>query len=391
MIVKLIGIGAAGNKSAICAVENQVIKIEDTLLINSTLKDIPKDYSGKSIEFAGAYGGCGKERKLSYDLCMKSIQSGHLHLEEFLQVNTPQQAELVVITSSTEGGTGSGSAPIIAKYIRDVLGISVSVFAFTGFNDDVRGLKNTVEFFKEMQDDFGVQVIQNDKFLPECNDNKLKAERMANTLFSKKLSILKGNILRDSEHNIDATDLLKVATTEGFMDIELVEFNKMKNRDQFRKMVISMLDNSKSIDLDEPSQRRLAVIINIDEGATDAIDYIDIIEERLGVVHENFTHIQHESELPEIFAIISAGSKMPMDEITAIYEKYKERTDQVNKSKDAFFAESQDMAFKQEDDMFNLGAKKAATIDKADFFKKGSSASGFSNTKLKVKPVEDEY
>lgn len=391
MIVKLIGIGAAGNKSAICAVENQVIKIEDTLLINSTLKDIPKDYSGKSIEFAGAYGGCGKERKLSYDLCMKSIQSGHLHLEEFLQVNTPQQAELVVITSSTEGGTGSGSAPIIAKYIRDVLGISVSVFAFTGFNDDVRGLKNTVEFFKEMQDDFGVQVIQNDKFLPECNDNKLKAERMANTLFSKKLSILKGNILRDSEHNIDATDLLKVATTEGFMDIELVEFNKMKNRDQFRKMVIGMLDNSKSIDLDEPSQRRLAVIINIDEGATDAIDYIDIIEERLGVVHENFTHIQHESELPEIFAIISAGSKMPMDEITAIYEKYKERTDQVNKSKDAFFAESHDMVFKQEDDMFNLSTKKAATIDKADFFKKGSSAGGFSNTKLKVKPVEDEY
>ena len=56
MITKLIGIGAGGNKAAICAVKNQVIDIDNTMLINSTLKDIPKDYDGAAIEFSNSYG-----------------------------------------------------------------------------------------------------------------------------------------------------------------------------------------------------------------------------------------------------------------------------------------------------------------------------------------------
>ena len=40
MITKLIGIGAGGNKAAICAVRNDIISVENTMLINSTLKDV---------------------------------------------------------------------------------------------------------------------------------------------------------------------------------------------------------------------------------------------------------------------------------------------------------------------------------------------------------------
>lgn len=56
MITKLIGVGAGGNKAAICAVMNEVIDIDSTMLINSTLKDIPKDYTGICIEFSNSYG-----------------------------------------------------------------------------------------------------------------------------------------------------------------------------------------------------------------------------------------------------------------------------------------------------------------------------------------------
>ena len=115
MITKLIGIGAGGNKAAICAVRNDIISVENTMLINSTLKDIPKDYTGSAIEFSNSYGGCGKERKMSYDLCANSIQDGTIPLEEFLSVGKEDQAELVVLVSSTEGGTGSGSTPLLAK------------------------------------------------------------------------------------------------------------------------------------------------------------------------------------------------------------------------------------------------------------------------------------
>ena len=42
--IKLIGIGAAGNKAAITALKEGVIAEDELLLINSNLGDIPADY-----------------------------------------------------------------------------------------------------------------------------------------------------------------------------------------------------------------------------------------------------------------------------------------------------------------------------------------------------------
>ena len=49
MQYKVIGIGAAGNKAAISLVEKKVMDVKDILLINSTARDIPKNYSGDKI------------------------------------------------------------------------------------------------------------------------------------------------------------------------------------------------------------------------------------------------------------------------------------------------------------------------------------------------------
>ena len=44
MRTRLIGLGAAGNKAAIEAVERGIIPCNNVMLLNSTLKDIPADY-----------------------------------------------------------------------------------------------------------------------------------------------------------------------------------------------------------------------------------------------------------------------------------------------------------------------------------------------------------
>ena len=181
MRVKIIGTGAAGNKGAVCAVKNNIIDVDDVLLINSTLKDIPYDYKGKAVQFYNSYGGCGKERAMSKKLCSTSLQNGTINLEEFLQVGTDNEAELVVITTSTEGGSGSGSAPLIASYIRQVLGISVHIYAYTGFEEDARGVKNTVEFFQEMEDTFTVEAVQ-DYLVDPLQEATSAADRLPNNL-----------------------------------------------------------------------------------------------------------------------------------------------------------------------------------------------------------------
>lgn len=398
MICRLIGIGAAGNKAAITAVENEIIPVNKTMLINSTLKDIPADYQSKEgaivRQYAGAYGGCGKERNISYGLAEKNLEEDTLGLEEFLGVDTEKRCELCIIVASTEGGTGSGSAPLIGQYILNVFGIPVHIFAIAGFEDDVRGMRNTVEFFKGMDEQFTVECIKNSKFLGECNGNKLKAEKKANEEFCKKISVLMGLQIRDSEHNIDPTDLLKIsAKTFGYMIIESCVFtDKIKNREQFRQAIIDTLDNSKSLDIDEKGIERLGVIMNIKRDSTDYIDYKDIITERFGITYETYEHIQHEEKtMPEFIAFIMAGLKMPMEEIESTYKNYEDSIKKVNKAQDSFFSTIQEKSIDTTDDAFNLGSKTIKTMDKKDFFKKASGGAGgkFTNTRTKMVSVED--
>lgn len=46
----MIGIGAAGNKAALAVVNDPTVQIktEDVVLINSTSKDIPKEFNGEN-------------------------------------------------------------------------------------------------------------------------------------------------------------------------------------------------------------------------------------------------------------------------------------------------------------------------------------------------------
>ena len=40
----LIGIGAAGNKAVMCAIEEGVVSKDDAIIINSTSKDFPSNF-----------------------------------------------------------------------------------------------------------------------------------------------------------------------------------------------------------------------------------------------------------------------------------------------------------------------------------------------------------
>ena len=177
----------------------------------STEKDIPDQYKDNSIIIGNSLKGCGKERKVSKDAMIPFLK------ETDIFNNIPGDVDRVVIVTSTEGGTGSGSTPLMANYISKVFGIPVHIYAFAGFGDDVRGMRNTVEFFKDLEEGITVECVKNSGYLAQAGNNKIKAETEANVEFCKKLSVLGGLMLRDCAHNIDPTDLLKLSTTEDYM------------------------------------------------------------------------------------------------------------------------------------------------------------------------------
>jgi len=349
MNAKIIGVGAAGNKAAISLIENGM-SVNNILLINSTIKDIPEKYRGIAIEFSNSNGcGCGKEREIAKDLCLESIQNNTLNRLDSLMDPTD---DMVIIVNSSEGGTGCGASTVIAQYMKDVIGVNVHMFVFTGFEEDGRGMKNTVEYFQDLSTNYTVEAISNKKFLNY--GSKLRAEKEANNEFVRRVSILLGHIIVDSDQNIDETDLYKVTNTPGFMDIEYRTIDKIKNVSMFNDILISMIDDTKSLEIGEPSAKRIAVILNISEKSRDFVDYgFEIIKERFGTPYEIFTHIQMEGAT-EFIAFIVSGMVMPIDEVKNIYNRYLEASEKVNKKKDTFLDMTKGLIGNQEDAMFDM-------------------------------------
>lgn len=358
----LVGIGAAGNKAVYEAVSSNLYKDEDTMIINSTSKDFPKDYNGTKIILSPNDTGCGKERNIAKDYVKLSIKSGSFNVDNISKYET------VIICTSVEGGTGSGSTPIIAKYFQQVTKKNVHIIAFLGFEDDVRGLANTVEFFQEIDSSTVVQTISNASFLVQANNNKFRAEELANKEMCRRIRVLTGMDFINSNQNIDDTDINKVSNTSGYMTVEYSQLKKpLVDQTDFNKIIKNMIYNSHSVKSKNPGGVRMGIVLNISPESEDAIDYtFNDITETYGNPYEKFLQKQWD-EKKEYIAFIISGMHMPLDEIKAVYERYKEGSNKVNKEIDSFNKDLNSLNLNSEDSVFNMIKNEESGMSTADF------------------------
>ena len=331
------------------AVVQGVLDEKDVILVNSTSKDMPKEFGGKTIILSSQDTGCGKERHVAKQYAENALKKGLFNFDNIGEYTT------VIFATSVEGGTGSGSTPILAKFFNQVHKKNVHIIAFTGFEDDVRGLANTIDFFKEVDSNLIIQAISNKSFMREAMQNKFKAEEMANLEMCKRIRVLTGMDFIDSKQNIDDTDILKLSNTAGYMTVEKSYFSKpLETNDDYEKIVKHMIYDSASIQSKNPAPSRLGVILNISPASEDAIDYsFTSIKEAYGNPYEFFQQIQWDGN-KEYIAYIASGMKMPIDEIEAVYNRYKEQSGRINKSTDEFFSRVEGFDALEEDSKFDM-------------------------------------
>ena len=359
--VKVIGTGAAGNKAVIDLVSSYGFDPKDTTLINSTDRDIPEAYRKDAIIFGKNnkrhLGGCGKERSIGISLFIDDLNHGRIDLQSLVDSDT----NLVIVVSSTEGGTGSATAPIIAKVISETMHIPVIMVLFFGFNTDARGMQNSIEICQEIANKYGVIGISNAKFLEEANNNRSKAECLANKEFCEIVKTLTGHGMVPSSQNIDRTDLFKLVATPGYMCIGSTNIKNAKNTNMINVSIKDAIDNSKLIDHSDKSVKRIGLIFDISEDMEDDIDIGGTeFTKEYGIPYEMYTHIQHTGSTPTI-KWIAAGMNLPINAIKDILNSYRERTSLINKDKDSFFDTISDWksgidnSFRDSMDMLDLG------------------------------------
>ena len=363
----VIGCGAAGNKAVI-----DLIGIgynpKKCYLVNSTAKDIPEQYRDETIIFGASsnrLGGCGKERSIGRDMLLTDLKSGAIDLDKMVDPND----QAIVLVGSTEGGSGSSSIPILAKYFKQVHGKNVICIFFFGFNDDVRGMQNSIELCKELSSEYTVIGISNEKFL--VNGNKFMAEKCANELFVDVIKILTGAIIVPGPQMIDDTDLYKVVTTPGYMIANTLSFSRPKTEQVYNETIKDFLNNQCFVDPGKnPGAKRIAMIFDIPDSDSN-IDYKgSVLRQLYGEPYEFFTHLNDQSEVYRVSYIIS-GMNLPTEEIQNIYDEYIERTSRVNKSRDSFFDVIDQMIADESDkgfDMLKDTHKRDVKAAKSDFF-----------------------
>lgn len=335
--VKVIGTGAAGNKAVIELISSYGFDPKDTTLINSTDRDIPEAYRKDAIIFGKTnerhLGGCGKERSIGIRLFVDDLNNGRIDLKSCVDDNT----NLVIIASSTEGGTGSATAPIIAKIIHDMLKIPVVMVLFFGFNTDARGMQNSIEICQEIENKYGVIGISNAKFLEEVNNSRSKAEDLANKEFCEIVKTLTGHGMEPSRQNIDKTDLFKLVATTGYMCVGSTCIKNAKNSSMINASIKDALDKSKLVDHSDKTVKRIGIIFDIPEDMEDNIDIGGSeFTKEYGVPYEMYTHIQHTDSIPNI-KWIAAGMNLPINAIKDILSNYKETTAFISRGNDTFF------------------------------------------------------
>lgn len=367
---KFIGVGAAGNKAVIQLLEQGIIQSSSCLLLNSTLTDVPEKYKEFAIEF-GDVKGCGKERNLAKEMIVDALSNHTVNLDAFLD----PEDKMVVIVTSSEGGTGCGASSVIAQYMKEVINTNVQMFVFTGFEDDVRGLKNTVDWFHDLSEEYIVQTISNKSFLDEAKGNRKKAENLANQEFVKRVSTLLGQNIIASDNNIDDTDLYKIDTTPGFMTIEHCILNKIRSVEDFNMALENMMRETHSLD-NERSAKRIGIIINCGEKTQEFIDQsFEVIKAKYGEPYELFLHIQNYHD-DEYVDIIVSGMKIPFDDVKTTYNKYKKQLESIDMKSDRFFKQNFDTS---DADVLDMNSKVKVYAEKntnklaasrSDFFSK---------------------
>ena len=379
----IIGVGAAGNKSVINLVENEVVSKDDIILVNSTTMDVPDAYKSMTHILSGTDGGFGKERARSKEAMLTDLQAGRLKLKDKV---ADGNYKFIAVITSTEGGTGSGAATMLAQYITRVIMLPVHLIGFTGFGTDGRGLQNTMEFMQDITKNMIVHLIRNDRFMQENDGSIIKSELAANEELANTIRTITGQLIKESTHNIDPTDIKKVVNMPGYEIVEYYELEeKIRNKKDFDRILAQMCDDSHA--MQSHGMGRLGIILNLNENSQLYANDDTVLRNRYGVPYEPFIHRQHEGK--EFIAFICSGMKMPMEEVKEIYEQYQIASEQVDKSEDDFFAEVAGMKGNSKDSMFDTHAVAVNSGDEDAFFSSMMKGSDSDSKKPATTPASE--
>lgn len=326
--VGVLGTGNAGSQVAALAMERLSV---DVLAINSSEKDLQTLPDSVPRHLIGDKKGAGKERSEAKRFLKESIMSIINDDEKSKVFNK----EVLFIISSCGGGTGSGTAIMIANILGEVFPNTkiIVVGILPTLKEALSTQLNSIEYMKELYgalDGATYMLYDNEKL------SKLPSPQMMqkiNESIVNDIDVIRGAYQLPTRYSsIDEKDMYNIISTSGRIAVASLTDIKEKDTDDttIEDLLVQQFKTNAHCELQRDKiVHRTGVISNLSDRLNDKFDsHIPAVQEFIGAPVEEFEHIviNTDRHLPNNVFLIAAGLTQVNDRI----RKINDRIDEIN-------------------------------------------------------------
>lgn len=334
--VAVVGIGNAGSQVAALAASRLKVPV---LAINSSEKDLQTIPDNIPHFLMGDEKGAGKERQVAKEFLKSSIMD---------LLSNPSLADIfsteyVFVVSSTGGGTGSGTAIILADVVRELYKNTkvILIGILPTLKEALSTQVNTIEYMKELYETLGDMTYM-------IYDNE-KMAKLPSTVMMQKINqsivddidVIRGTYQHPTQYSsIDEKDAGNIITTPGRMVIVSLRNLKEKDIDEvtLEDLLIEQFKVNSHCEIQRDKiVKRTGVISLLSERLNERFDtHLVEVQKFIGTPVEEFEHvvINADRQLENCVFLVAAGLTQINDRIRRINDRIEEINEQQNQRED---------------------------------------------------------
>ncbi|RLJ04175.1 MAG: cell division protein FtsZ [Candidatus Aenigmatarchaeota archaeon] len=265
--ILVLGIGGAGN-NCINRLTTMGVQGAQTVAINTDVKHLGVVQAHKKLligkELTRGLGAGGYP-----DVGRKAAEESEKELKKLLE-----DSDMVYLVSGLGGGTGTGAAPVIAKYAKElgsiVIGCVTMPFKIEGAR--IGKAEDGLQYLRQVSDT--VIVIENDRLLKIAGDLPLQdAFAVADNLISTVIKGVTETISLPSLVNLDYADVKAIMHSGG---VAAVGFGESDTKNRSEEAVVKAMTNPL---LEVTYEGGTGALIHITGGKDLKLDEVNMIGE----------------------------------------------------------------------------------------------------------------
>lgn len=323
----LVGCGDGGCNIA-AAIRTKIPNNSRCIMYNTSARALMKYRDlASSIVLPKAEDGSGKDRSYSKDVFRQGQYKKLLEEVNALIDRSNVVYDYILVTTTTDGGTGGGVSPTVAKFLKDNTTIPVIILGvLPSLAEDATAQYNALCWQADVEKT-GIPYIVFDNNA-HAGSSKQAMHTTVNKAIAESMTVVSGTTYGDTLiSSIDNRDMLMILINAGKRIVVATTTEKPRVSDTFDDFVMDLLKNS-----GQPLPKDATAIGVFVKGPKAFIDTVDTSLMKLRSEIGNgqmFAHIQEDDEVR--ISLIAAGCTAYDSRMYQMRQRYEDIMESMNR------------------------------------------------------------